>query len=388
MKIITIPGSKSLTNRALILAALADGKSVIKNFSKCNDSQVMIKALKKLKIEIIEKDNQLIVIGNGGKFKTFNGFLDVGEAGTTYRFLTALTVLIPGKVSFIGSKRLMERPIDELKKALLQLKKGKVSIKGGISSQFISALLMIAPVLPLGLIINIEGNLVSKSYIDMTIDILKKFGVKVLNKKYKQLIVKHQKIKPIEYTVEADASGASYFFAIAAVTGKTIRVIDLNPLSKQGDIKFPDLLEKMGCLVKKNTKNSWIEVKGRKNLKAIEVDMNLMPDTAPTLAVVASFIKGKTKITGLSTLKNKESDRLQALKNELNKIGIRTIITDNSITIFGGNPKQAEIETYNDHRIAMAFAVAKSRIPEIKIKNPDVVKKSFPDFWEKFTQIL
>lgn len=385
---VAIPGSKSLTNRALILAALSDGKSIIKNYSKSNDSLVMIEGLKKLKVKITEKEDQLEIDGNSGKFPFLNESVNVGEAGTTYRFLTALTALIPGKVSFVGSKRLMERPIDELKKALLEVRKGKVLIRGDISSQFISALLMIAPVLPKGLVIKIKEDLVSKSYVDMTIDLLKKFGVKVINRNYKMFIVPFQKIKPTTYTVEADTSGASYFFGIAAVTGKRVRVINVNPSSRQGDIKFPDLLKKMGCVVKKNIKNNWIEVKGQKILKGIKVNMNNMPDTAQTLAVVAAFAEGKTIITGLSTLKHKETDRLKALKNELKKIGIKSEITDNSITIFGGQPKPAIIETYNDHRMAMAFAVAKAKIKEIKIKNPEVVSKSFPDFWEKFYQVV
>lgn len=389
MKIVEIPGSKSFTNRALILASLATGVSTIENYSKSNDSLILIDCLEKLGLDITKKEDKLFIRGKGGKFKSFTGVLNVGEAGTVYRFLTGLTAIISGKITFSGSQKLLSRPINELKKAVEEVKKGEVSIRGDISSQFISALLMIAPVLPKGLIVNVIGNLVSQSYIDMTIETMKKFGVKVEKRNgEKKYIVKKQKIKSCVYRVESDASGATYFWAIGAVTGKLIRVINIDPLSTQGDVKFVDLLEKMGCLVKKNTKEKWIEVKGETKLKGIEVNMNSMPDTAQSLAVVAAFAKGKTKITGLSTLKHKETDRLLALKNELGKMGIKTEITSDSITIYGAEPKPAVIETYNDHRMAMAFAVAKARIPQIEIKNPEVVKKSFPEFWEKFNQVI
>jgi len=387
MKTVEIPGSKSLTNRALIMAALSSGKNIISNISVSDDSLVMVKALKKLGIKITREKNKLIVIGNQGKFKPFNGELFVGDAGTALRFLTALTVLVPGNIVVKGSRRISQRPIKELERVLRKLKSGKVSIRGDISSQFISSLLMIAPVLEKGLVIKIIGKLVSASYVDMTVDLLSKFGVKVVNHQNKEFIVKHQEFKPIVYKVEGDCSGASYFWAIAAVTKQKIRVKNINPLSKQGDIRFPDLLKKMGCQVKKNIKDCWIEVKCSKILKGINVDMSLMPDAALTLVVVAAFAKGKTRITGLKTLKVKETDRLLALKNELKKIGIKNRATDDSITVFGGSPKPAIIETYNDHRMAMAFAVAKSTMPGLIIKNPQVVKKSFPEFWEKFNSL-
>ena len=204
---------------------------------------------------------------------------------------------------------------------------------------------------------------------------------------YKKFIIGNQKLKPIVYEVESDASGASYFWAIAAVTESRIRVNNIDPLSDQGDVKFIEILKKMGCKVKKNIKDLWIEVEGPKRLTCVSVNMNLMPDTAQTLAVLAAFAQGKTKITGLSTLKGKETDRLQALKNELKKMKIKSEITKDSITIIGGIPQKTVIKTYGDHRMAMAFAIAKSRIPELKIKNPEVVSKSFPNFWEKLNSL-
>lgn len=388
MKIVEIPGSKSLTNRALIITSLTNGKGIITGHSKSIDSLALINALKKLGIKISEKPNTLIIIGNGGKFKPFNGVIDVGNAGTTMRFLASLVKLVPGSIVLKGSTRMSKRPLKELTDTLQKIDTGRVSIKGNISSQFISSLLMIAPFLKKGLIINVTGKLVSKPYVDMTIDLMEKFGVRTINKQYRKFVTeKGQKYSVVDYKVEGDASGASYFWGIAAVTGQSIRVKNINPLSKQGDIRFPELLEKMGCQVRKNIKDCWIEVKGPKTLRGINTNMNVMPDTAQTLTVVAAFAKGKTKITGLKTLKIKETDRLLALKNELTKMGIKVLTTDDSITVSGGNPKNTVIETYGDHRMAMAFAVAKSKIPELVIKNPKVVDKSFPEFWKIFKQI-
>lgn len=384
---ITVPGSKSLTNRAIVMASLSDGLSKISNISNSLDSQIMIRAVRKLGVKIKANKNELLIIGNKGVFPKINRMIDIGSAGTAARFLTALITLVPGKVVINKSKRMKERPMKQLDDALKKIRTGKVSIRGDISSQFITALMIIAPMLDKGLVINIIGRKISGSYIDMTIELMKKFGVEVKKISDKKFVIKKQSYRQTDYVVESDLSGASYFFAAAAVTGKTIKIKNVNPDSVQGDIFFPDLLEKMGCRVSKNIKEKWIKVKGPKVLRGITVDMVDMPDTAQTLAVTAAFAKGKTKITGLSTLKIKETDRLFALKNELNKMKIKSEITKDSIEIEGGNPQKADIETYGDHRMTMAFAVAQLRIPALTIKNPEVVKKSFPDFWKKFKKI-
>ncbi|VVA43647.1 3-phosphoshikimate 1-carboxyvinyltransferase [Candidatus Roizmanbacteria bacterium] len=383
---ITVPGSKSLTNRAIIMASLSSGLSKISNISNSIDSRIMIKAIKKLGVKIKVTKKELQIMGNQGIFKKFNGIINVGSAGTVARFLTALITLVPGRVIIKKSKRMRERPIKELADAMKNIRTGEISIKGNVSSQFVSALLMIAPVLENGLAIKIIGDLVSKTYVEMTIKMMKKFEVKVENEKNKKFVMKNQQYKSVDLKIEADASGASYFFGMAAVTGKRIRV-NIDPKSVQGDLKFADILGKMGCLVIKNCQEQWIEVEGPKVLKGITVNMNSMPDTAQTLAIVAAFAKGKTIITGLSTLKVKETDRLLALKKELSKMKIKSHITDDSIVIIGGNPQKAVIETYGDHRMAMAFAVAKSRIPKLIIKNPVVVNKSFPEFWKEFKKV-
>ncbi|MFA6081371.1 MAG: 3-phosphoshikimate 1-carboxyvinyltransferase [Patescibacteria group bacterium] len=383
---ITIPGSKSLTNRAILMASLSNGSSKIKNISNSLDSLIMIRAMKKLGIRIKVNKNELKISGNRGVFQEFNGMIEAGQAGTVTRFLTALSVLIPGQMT-VKSTMAKDRPIKELGNALKKIRTGKVSISGSISSQFISSLLMIAPVLEKGLIIKITGRLVSSSYIDMTIDLMKKFGIKVEKINNNKLKIKKQSYRSTDYVVESDLSGASYFFAAAAVTGKPIRINNIEFDSVQGDLEFSNLLEKMGSRVRKNIRQKWIEVKGPKVLKGINADMVNLPDTAQTLAVVAAFAKGKTKIIGLSTLKIKETNRLQALKNELEAMKIKSEIKYDSIIITGGKPQKTTIKTYGDHRMAMAFAVAKLRIPELKIKNPEVVKKSFPEFWEKFKKI-
>jgi len=409
-KTIILPGSKSYTNRALVMAALARGKSIISGISVSADSLVMIESLKKLGVKINKNNNRIKVIGNGGVFKKQNLTLNVGHAGTAMRFLTAICSLVPGEIILDGSERMRQRPIGELVSALNQLgvkieyfgKKGcpplkifgseifknKVAMQGNISSQFFTALLLVGSVLKKGLNIQVIGKQISKSYIDMTIAGLKEFGVEVMNNNYqKYAILPSEKLKPTKYHVEGDASGASYFWALAAITGSRIKVKNINPESLQGDVKFPDILQKMGCQINKSSSGRWIEVTGTNNLKAINVDMSLMPDTAQTLAVVAAFANGKTKITGLATLRIKETDRLQALQNELRKINIKSEITQDSITVIGGKPKGNIIEVYNDHRMAMAFAILGAKISGIVITNPDVVNKSFPDYWEKLTSL-
>lgn len=399
-----MPGSKSFSNRALVMAALTDGRTILRGVSLSDDTRVMINALKKLGIRITKVGDKTKIVGNGGRFKPFNGRINVGPAGTTFRFLAALSVLTPGEITLDGSRRMRKRPIGDLVKALGSLGAeikylaekncppikiiggkitgGEVKMPGKVSSQFFTSLLLIAPALKRGLNIKVLGKQVSKSFIDMTLESLKEHGVFVKNNNYKRYSVSPvARYSPGQYRIEGDASGASYFWALASITGSRIKVKNIPPNSSQGDAKFPDLLKRMGAKVIKNKKENWIEVKGPATLKGIKVNMEDMPDTAQTLAVVAAFSKGSTKITGLSTLRHKETDRLSALKTELKKMGIRSAISHDSITIQGGNPRGAKISTYNDHRMAMSFAIAGAKIPGMVIKNPEVVSKSFPEFW-------
>lgn len=399
---VTVPGSKSLTNRAFVIAALANGTTTLHGASDANDSLVLIRLLQKLGVEIKTAGDTITIQGNGGKFKPFHGELDVEDAGTVMRFLSALCCIIPGEITLSGTLRMHQRPIyglvDALKKADVEIVyTGKedfppIKIKGGnfnggklhidatASSQFISALLIVAPVLPNDTEIICEGEPASVPYVDMTIAVMKHFGVEVNHENHKCYSIKGgQSYKASDYKIEGDASSASYMLALAAVTGGSVEVANLSPNSLQSDAAFADILGTMGCTVNKGES---VKVTGTPNLTAIDIDMVGMPDTAQTLSVVAAFAKGETKITGLGTLVHKETHRLIALQTELTKMGIESRIDNSSIRIKGGQPRGADISTYSDHRMAMAFAVAGARIDGVAIESPEVVKKSFPAFWE------
>jgi len=398
---VSVSGSKSFTNRALIIAALANGVSVLHEVSDSNDSEVLIRALQQLGIEIIRDNNTLQIKGNGGKFHPFRGELTAEDSGTAMRFLVALCCIVPGEIVLKGSVRIHQRPVKELTEALIQIgakisylendgflpvqihggniSGGNINIDASVSSQFISALLMIAPVLSKDTEIIMRGEKVSEPYIEMTISVMKQFGISVKKLSASYSINGSQTYKANEYAIEGDASSASYLLAIAALSQSTVEITNVPGNSLQSDSRFADVLQQMGCSVNKT--ESFITVTGNKILNAIEINMRDMPDTAPTVAVIAAFAKGETIITGLKTLQFKESKRITALQNELLKMGVECKSGDNFIKIKGGNPKGAFINTYNDHRMAMAFAMAGTRISGMSIEAPQVVKKSFPSFW-------
>lgn len=401
---IQIPGSKSYTHRALIISSLADGESVLFNPLKSEDTFYTSNALMKFGIPIFWDENQVYVSGLGGRFLTPMDRIFVANSGTSMRFLTAIASLINGRVILEGNYRMKKRPMSGLIESLKALginatkKEGKNSllviieskglqggytqIRGIESSQFLSALLIIAPYAQKKVEIEVIGELVSKPYVDITIDIMSAFGIKVVKEGSKFFSVPSGVLyKPQNYWIEADASNASYFFLAAAITGGKVRVEKINPYSLQGDIGFLRILEEMGCSV--ICGEDWVEVRGNK-LRGIEIDMVDMPDLVPTVAVAASFAHGKTIIKNIGHLRFKESDRISALTKELKKLGIRVESRKDWLKIKEGNPKGTEIETYNDHRIAMSFAIAGLRIPGIKIMHEDCVNKSFPQFWEKF----
>jgi len=351
-----------------------------------------------------------VVEGNGGHFKPTTATIDVGPAGTTMRFLTALCAATPGvNVTLRGSDRMHARPIGDLVDALREagatidylqrdtcpplhidsaapLRGRGISLNGATSSQFISALLLTAPLFVDGLDITIQGKQISTSYIDMTLQSLADFGVSVTHDRYQRFSVSpNQVFRARDYQVEGDASGASYLWGLAAVSGGTITVENINPKSAQGDINFPSLLERMGCVVRREHRS--ITVMGIDTLQSIEADMSLMPDTAQTLAAVAACARGTTVITGLSTLKVKETDRIEALRVELAKMGIEAVTGPDYIKIHGGAPRPARISTYEDHRMAMSFAILASRAPGLRIEEPAVVDKSFPNFWRELENL-
>lgn len=411
---VRLPGSKSITNRALLLAALAEGESRLLQPLHSEDTIYMAEALRGLGVQVEKNEWGFQVQGTGGQLQAPDKPLFVGNSGTTVRFLTAAACLAPSGADVIldGVARMRERPIRDLIGALLTLggeaecvngggcppvrvrggglPGGRCRLRGDVSSQFLTALLQVAPYAEREVEIEIVGDLVSKPYIEITQSVMRSFGVSMENDNYHLLRVPAgQRYQAREYAVEADASNASYFLAAAAVTGGTVTLINLGANSIQGDIRFLDVLERMGCTV--THRNAQITLTGPAYLRGIEADMEAIPDTAQTLAVVAAFADRPSQITGLASLRVKETDRLRAVAVELPKLGVRVeegrdfwaITPPPSKAAYTG----AAIDTYDDHRMAMAFAIAGLRIPNVKINNPGCVAKTFPDFWERWEQM-
>ena len=405
--VVTIPGSKSYTHRALVVSALADGESVLVNALRSEDTGYTTQGLEKFGVRIFSEQNRLHVPGMGGRLRTGEARIYVGNSGTSMRFLTALAALKNGRTWLDGNERMRKRPMADLLEGLSGLgvkahsvngdgcppvvmdshglRGGMTEIRGEASSQFLSALLMVAPYALEDVCVKVTGNLSSRPYVDITLEVMSAFGVEVRNEEYHSFSIRRgRRYRAREYIVEGDASNASYFFSAAAITGGKIRVENFKPDSVQGDTGFLTLLEKMGCEVVPG--DHWAEVQGKK-LHGIEIDMNAMPDLVPTLAVTAAFAEGKTLIQNIAHLRLKESDRIKALAEELTKMGIRVEEGKDWLAIEGGKTHGAEIETYNDHRLAMSFAVAGLVVPGIRIKNERCVDKSFPGFWETFQKL-
>ncbi len=409
--VLPIPGSKSLSHRALIAAALADGKSVLKSFLSCEDTLYTADALRKMGIKIDVKGDTALVHGNGGLFTKKPGKTEIhlGNSGTSYRLLLSAAALAEGIYYFTGSERMKERPVEYLVDALRNLgveitypekdgyppvlinaagiKGGSVKIPGNISSQYISSLLLSAPYTESGVEIEVTGKLVSQPYIDLTLDVMNAFGVNVEHREYKRFYVHGgQTYQAGEHFIDGDASSASYFWGAAAVTGGTVKTENIRPMkTRQGDIRFINILEKMGCEAARE--DCSVTVKGGP-LKGISVDMGSMPDMVPTLAVIALFARGKTVIHNVSHLKHKESNRIADTAEELRRIGGRVEELEDGLVIYGGEKLTGgEIDPHNDHRLAMSFAVAGLKVPGLSIKNEGCVNKSFPAFWEIWSEM-
>jgi 3-phosphoshikimate 1-carboxyvinyltransferase len=403
--IVNIPGSKSITHRALIAAGLAKGKSTLKSFLACDDTLFTANTLRTLGINIDINDDIVQVNGNGGVFKPVSDKLeiDLGNSGTSYRLLLSVAALAEGQYIFTGIGRMKERPVAYLVDALKKLgvdveylekkgfppvlinasgiKGGSVIIPGDISSQYISSLLLSGPYAEADLIIEVVGELVSKPYIDLTLDVMKTFGVNVENEDYRIFKVPSRQLyMPKGFIIDGDASSASYFWGAAAITGGTVRTENIHPNdSRQGDMGFLNILEKMQCNV--NRLENSVTVSGG-SLRGVSVDMGSMPDMVPTLAVIALFAEGKTTISNVSHLRHKESDRIADTANEIRRIGSRVEERDDGLVIYGGEKLSgAEIDPHNDHRLAMSFAIAGLKVPGIIIKDENCVNKSFPTFW-------
>jgi 3-phosphoshikimate 1-carboxyvinyltransferase len=401
---VRVPGSKSLANRALLIAALANGTTRITNALFSDDSKYFANALKTLgfDIHLDEVNHEMIVIGLGGKIPVKQAELFIGNAGTAARFLSAFLTLGHGEYILDGDARMRERPIGDLIYALNQLGAeleatnncppvgifasglpgGKTIIAGNISSQFLSALLMVAPYAKSPIEIEVTIELNSKPYVDMTIAIMKDFGVEIERDGYEHFIIHPESYSSLAtYQIESDASAASYFFATSAVCGGTVRVENISRNSKQGDIAFLNILQQMGCAIKEG--ENCIEVTNATELRGIDVDMRDIPDTAQTLAAIAPFASSPTRIRGIASARVKETDRVHATCMELARLGVRVEEHKDGMTISPCEKfSPATIQTYNDHRMAMAFSLIGLRIDGITIENPSCVSKTFPNFFE------
>lgn len=408
---VTLPGSKSYTNRALPIAALADGVSTIRGALESDDTRYMAAALSRLGIAVApDWDASTIrVSGQGGHLRAQRAELFLGNSGTSMRFLTALATLTRGDVRLDGTARMRERPLAPLIDGLAELgvdirsesdngcppvivrssglPGGTIRMRGDVSSQYFSAVAMVLPYAQEPLEIRVDGELVSKPYIEMTAEAMAAFGVELHHDNYRRLWVEPgQRYRARHYVVEPDASAASYFFALAAVTGGTITVEHLPPTSHQGDLAFVDVLESMGCLVERTLDD--ITVTGPTQLAGIEIDMNAISDTVQTLAAIAPFASGQVVIRNVRHIRDKETDRIAAMATELRRMGVDVDEVDDGLTIRPSAPQPATIQTYEDHRMAMSFAIAATRVPGTSIADPGCVAKTVPGFWSLLMPLL
>lgn len=409
---INLPGSKSLSNRALLLAALAEGETLLTNLLDSEDIRHMLTALAKLGVryQLSEDKTQCKVSGLGGPFNASQPLsLFLGNAGTAMRPLAAALALSQGQFELTGEPRMEERPIGALVDALTQLGAdiryqknsgfppleihgkalagGKVQVDGSVSSQFLTAILMAAPLLAEEVEIEILGELVSKPYIDITLDTMARFGVRVENHQYQRFkITKEQYYRsPGTFLVEGDASSASYFLAAAAIKGGKVRVTGIGRDSIQGDKHFASVLEKMGAKV--SWGDEYIEVE-RGNLHAVDMDMNAIPDAAMTIATTALFAQGTTAIRNIYNWRVKETDRLHAMATELRKVGAHIVEGHDFIEITPpAQLREAQIDTYNDHRIAMCFSLVALSDTPVMINDPGCTAKTFPDYFQQLARI-
>jgi 3-phosphoshikimate 1-carboxyvinyltransferase len=396
------PGSKSLTNRALVAAALADGDSVLLGALDSEDTRVMIEGLRRLGIAIDSDSDkrQIRVHGCGGQIPAATADLFAANSGTTIRFLTAVVALGHGRYRLDGVARMRERPIQDLLDALEQLgvaaesergngcppvvvraaglPGGQARVRGDTSSQFLSALLLAAPYAAAPITLEIEGRLVSEPYIRMTLAVMRSFGVDVDETNSRRLRIEPAHYRGRSYEIEPDASAASYFFAAAAIVGGRVTVSGLSRESVQGDIDFCDCLAQMGCEIVRSQDGMMVTGGG---LRGIDVDMNPISDTVQTLAAVSLFADGPTTIRNVAHIRHKETDRIGNLAVELRKLGAEVEQLADGLRIIPRPLHAARIATYNDHRMAMSLALVGLRVPGVVIEDPGCTEKTYPDFF-------
>jgi len=410
---VTLPGSKSITNRILLLSAIANGETTIKHPLQSDDTHHMIEALKILQVDLTQKENgDILVQGARGQFKNKSAEIFLGNAGTAFRPLTAALAFSQGDYMLSGVPRMHERPIKDLVDALLQLNAditylneegypplkispskiiitGSIKIRGDISSQFLTALLMAIPLTKKEVSIEIVGDLISKPYIDITLNLMNRFGVQVKKIDWQYFVIPGSGgyVSPGEIFVEGDASSASYFLAAGALAGD-IEVKGIGKNSIQGDIKFTEALTLMGAEIQ--ILEGSIKASKASTLQAINLDCNHIPDAAMTLAVLALFAKGTTKLHNIGSWRVKETDRIKAMATELKKLGAEVVEGEDFIEI---TPpihikENIEIDTYDDHRMAMCFSLVSLKNIPIIINDPACVNKTFPTYFEVLESIV
>ena len=403
---VRLPGSKSISNRVLLLAALAKGETEVLGLLDADDTRVMREALSRLGVSFIENT----VKGVAGPFPVKQAELFLGNAGTAFRPLTAALAFSGGEYRLSGVPRMHERPIGDLVDALRSIgarvdyagKEGfpplavhpsklsleKLRVRGDVSSQFLTALLMALPLSGKAARVEVQGELISKPYVEITLNVMRRFGVEVRRTGWRYFDVPAAAYRsPGKIHVEGDASSASYFLAAGAIGGGPVRVEGVGRASIQGDVRFTEVLERMGARV--TTQENAIEVSGGNKLKPVDMDMNHIPDAAMTAAVLALFADGPSTIRNVASWRVKETDRLAAMATELRKLGAQVEEGRDFLKIAPGKLKPGvAIDTYDDHRIAMSFAlVALGGVP-VRINDPQCVAKTFPGFFDSWRQIL
>jgi 3-phosphoshikimate 1-carboxyvinyltransferase len=413
--VVRLPGSKSISNRTLLLAALADGTTEIRDLLDADDVERMLEALARLGVRIERKPDATRVTGSGSRFPNLSADLFLGNAGTAFRPLTAALALSGGHYRLSGVPRMHERPIGDLVDALvgigadvrylgspgfppLEIFPGSihsgaaVRVSGAVSSQFLTALLMALPITGREQSIDVQGELISKPYIEVTLKLMELFGVHVKREGWSRFVIPgaQRYTSPGTVHVEGDASNASYFLAAGAIGGGPVRVLGAGRSSAQGDIRFADALAEMGAQVAMG--DNWIEVRAPSSgrLRAFDLDLNHIPDAAMTLAVAALFADGASRLTNIASWRVKETDRLSAMAAELRKVGAQVEEGPDYLVVtppMGGLQSHAAICTYDDHRVAMCFSLAALGNITVRILDPGCVAKTFPDYFDRFTEI-
>ncbi len=408
--VIRVPGSKSMSNRAFLLAALSAEPVTLYHLLESQDTIYMARALSQVGVFIDWDTKTRIAMVKGGRRPTGKHHFFVGNAGTAMRFLVSYLALGEGEFLVDGDERMRERPIEDLLVALRELgvevvsergngcppvrieakgvQGGRCHLPGEKSSQYLSSLLMAAPLFFRETEIDVEGDLASKPYADMTVAMMGHFGVKVRQEGYERFFIEPAEYQsPGKYLIEADASSASYFLAMGAILGGEVRLEGIGSESLQGDSGFAAVLQQMGCEVEYEPQAVVLRSDGK--LKGIDVDLNAMPDLVPTLAVVALFAEGQTRIRNVANLRIKECDRLSALATEFQRIGAQVEEGSDYLVVCGnGNYHGVQLHTYQDHRMAMAFSLIGLKVEGIVLENPGCVSKSFPQYFEYFEQVV